>query len=351
MDTEKQPEPPLLEVENLQVSFYTTRGTVRAVRGVDIRLEAGETLGIVGESGSGKSVTARAILGLIDLPGKITGGDIRWKGQSLLGSKAGTSLTRSIRGKEMSMVFQNPMTSFDPLYTIGSQINEVLHYHLGLNDKQATERTIELLDLVGMSNPKQRSEQYPHEFSGGMRQRAMIAMALACDPQLLIADEPTTALDVTIQAQILELLAELQERLGLTTVLITHDLAVVAGVCHRVRVMYAGKFVERGDAEELFERPAHPYTVGLLKSTPRLDELVPRLFAIDGSPPDLRIPVTECAFRPRCLVAQDDCAATEPTLTSISASRETACYHPFSAEEVVEEELEAEWEAAEALDG
>ena len=339
-----EPNPPLLEVKDLSVSFYTTRGTVRAVRGVNLRLEAGETLGIVGESGSGKSVTARAILGLIDLPGRITGGDILWKGESLLHGKGAEARTRSIRGKEASMVFQDPMTSFDSLFTIGYQINEVLRYHLGMSKKAATERSIELLGLVGMSNPKQRVDQYPYEFSGGMRQRAMIAMALACEPELLVADEPTTALDVTIQAQILELLAELQERLGLAIILITHDLAVVAGVCHRVRVMYAGKFVEKGSAMDLFARPGHPYTVGLLKSTPRLDEVVPRLYAIDGSPPDLRLPVTGCSFYPRCEIGRDICLDGEPALIATRGLDEVACHFPYEAGRVIAAEMEAELE-------
>ncbi len=343
--TDVSTEPYLLEVKNLQVSFYTRRGIIRAVRGVHLKMGRGETLGIVGESGSGKSVTARAILGLVDLPGAITGGDILWNGESLLHGKGAKARARKVRGKEMSMVFQNPMTSFNPLYTIGSQIREVLKYHLGMNKKQGTERATELLSLVGMSNPKSRVDQYPHEFSGGMRQRAMIAMALASEPKLLVADEPTTALDVTIQAQILELLDDLQSRLGLTTILITHDLAVVAGVCHRVRVMYAGRFLEKGSAEEIFGKPGHPYTVGLLKSTPRLDELVPRLYSIPGSPPDLRIPVTGCTFMPRCEISEESCGVAEPLLTGKKGEREVACYRSFEAESVIEAELKAEWEA------
>ncbi|MEZ5174963.1 MAG: ABC transporter ATP-binding protein [Acidimicrobiia bacterium] len=338
---------PLLEVRDLEVSFYTQSGTVRAVRGVNLQLDPGETLGIVGESGSGKSVTARSIIGLVDMPGKITGGDILWKGQSLLYGKGAASRARKVRGKNISMVFQDPMTSFNPLMTIGAQINEVLKRHLGMNKSQATTRATELLSLVGMSDPKRRFAQYPHEFSGGMRQRAMIAMALASEPDLLIADEPTTALDVTIQAQILELLADLQERLGLTTILITHDLAVVAGVCHRVRVMYAGRFVEKGNALELFGKPGHPYTVGLLKSTPRLDEIVPRLYAITGTTPDLRLPVVGCSFAPRCEISGDECKVTEPILSTERGKRAVACYKPFVAERVIEQELEAEWEALE----
>ena len=322
---------PLLEVSNLAVSFFTERGTVRAVRGVDLRLDAGETLGIVGESGSGKSVTARAILGLVELPGKITNGDISWKGDSVVRGRGARARARALRGNEASMVFQNPMTSFNPLMSIGDQINEVLRHHLSMKKRQATERAIELLSLVGMSNPRQRVEQYPHEFSGGMRQRAMIAMALACEPELLIADEPTTALDVTIQAQILELIADLQQRLGLAVILITHDLAVVAGVCHRIEVMYAGKFIEQGSARELFGQPGHPYTAGLLKSTPRLDVIVPRLYAIEGSPPDLRTPVSGCTFHSRCEFARDECLADEPLLGTQSSERGVACRFPLGS--------------------
>ena len=320
---------PLLEVKDLAVSFFTERGTVCAVRGVSLELGAGETLGIVGESGSGKSVTARAILGLVELPGKITGGDILWKGESLVKGRGARSRAVRVRGKEVSMVFQNPMTSLNPLISIGDQINEVLRHHLAMNRRQATERTMELLSLAGISNPRRRVDQYPHEFSGGMRQRAMIAMALACEPELLIADEPTTALDVTIQAQILELIADLQQRLGLAVILITHDLAVVAGVCHRIEVMYAGRFIERGSARELFGHPAHPYTAGLLKSTPRLDVTVPRLYAINGSPPDLRNPVTGCSFYARCESGRDECLRDEPVLVGQGTGRGVACRFPL----------------------
>jgi peptide/nickel transport system ATP-binding protein len=321
----------LLEVRDLAVSFFTERGTVRAVRGVNLELNAGETLGIVGESGSGKSVTARAILGLVELPGRITGGDILWKGESVVQGRQAKRRARKMRGNEASMVFQNPMTSFNPLITIGNQINEVLRHHLGMSKREATERSMELLGLVGMSDPRRRVDQYPHEFSGGMRQRAMIAMALACEPELLIADEPTTALDVTIQAQILELIADLQQRLGLAVILITHDLAVVAGVCHRIEVMYAGRFIEQGSARELFSRPEHPYTAGLLKSTPRLDVIVPRLYAIDGSPPDLRIPVHGCTFHARCEYARDECLTEEPVLHKPGTARDVACRFPLDA--------------------
>jgi len=319
---------PLLEVEDLAVSFFTRRGTVQAVRGVSFDIRPGETLGLVGESGSGKSVTTRAILGLIDLPGRITGGDIRWRGESLLAGRAGRATIKKIRGKEIAVIFQDPMTSLNPLFTIGTQISEVIRHHLGFTKSQARERVLELLGLVGMSSPRDRLDQYPHEFSGGMRQRAMIAMALACEPALLIADEPTTALDVTIQAQILELIGDIQQRLGLAVMLITHDLAVVAGICHRVHVMYAGKLVEEGSADDIFARPAHPYTAGLLTSTPRLDVVVPKLMAIEGSPPDLRDPPPGCAFQPRCGVCDDGCQEGNPELGVVDG-RVVACRHPF----------------------
>lgn len=320
---------PLLEVTGLSVSFYTQRGTVRAVREIDLSLDKGETVGIVGESGSGKSVTARALMGLIELPGKITKGDIRWKGESLLAGDEAVRRARSIRGKDISMVFQDPMTSFNPLMSIGAQITEVLRHHCGMTRRGARERAVELLGMVGMSSPRQRVDQYPHEFSGGMRQRALIAMALACEPELLIADEPTTALDVTIQVQILELIADLQQQLGLAMILITHDLAVVAGVCDRVEVMYAGRFVERGTADEVFKTPGHPYTTGLLKATPRLDVVVPRLYAIEGSPPDLRFLFTSCSFYPRCSISTEGCLSSGSSLQIPAYGRGVACRFPF----------------------
>jgi peptide/nickel transport system ATP-binding protein len=322
-------EPKLLEVEDLQVSFFTRRGVAEAVRNVTLSLDKGETLGLVGESGSGKSVTAQAIMGLVHLPGKITAGDVRWKGQSL-GGQDGARLSRRIRGKEVAMVFQDPMTSLNPLFPVKTQIGEVLRHHMGMSRRQAYDRVIELLELVGMPSPQRRAEQYPHEFSGGMRQRIMIAMALACEPELLIADEPTTALDVTIQAQILELIAEIQARLGLAVLLITHDLGVVAGVCHRVAVMYGGKIVETGPLAELFERPGHPYTTGLLRSTPRLDLVQPRLSGIDGTPPELIQPPIGCPFQPRCPLAIDRCIEDMPPLERHDGGREVACWRAFA---------------------
>ncbi len=323
----------LLEVDDLRVQFFTRRGTVQAVRGVSLHIDRGETVGLVGESGSGKSVTSQAILGLVELPGRIVGGDVRWKGRSVVHGRAAAKYSRSIRGRELGVVFQDPMTSLNPVYTIGFQLAEVVRHHLGMNRKQATERAVELLDLVGISFPRQRVKQYPHEFSGGMRQRVIIAMALACEPELLIADEPTTALDVTIQAQVLELMAELQQRLGLAVLLITHDLGVVAGLCHRVEVMYAGKLVESGPSRELFGEPGHPYTAGLLRSTPRLDKVERRLTAIPGSPPDLRDPPTGCPFHPRCAYATSRCAAEMPELLELRPEREVACWRAFVTSE------------------
>jgi peptide/nickel transport system ATP-binding protein len=331
----------VLEVEHLQVDFFTRRGTVHAVRDVTLSIAKGETLGLVGESGSGKSVTAQAILGMIELPGQITGGDVRWKGESLVsGSHARRTIER-IRGREIAMVFQDPMTSLDPVFTIGSQMAEVLRRHQKLSKKAARARSVELLDLVGIANPAQRVKQYPFEMSGGMRQRVLIAMALACEPQLLVADEPTTALDVTIQAQILELIAELQQRLQLAVLLITHDLGVVAGVCDRVAVMYAGKIVEDAFAAELYAEPAHPYTAGLLRSTPRLDVVLDRLVAIGGSPPDLRRPPSGCAFAPRCPHRVDHCREAVPELEPFEhkgRQRQVAC---FRAEELLAPPVEA----------
>ena len=315
---------PLLEIENLVVHFTTRSGIVHGARGVSLHLGYGETLGIVGESGSGKSVTVQAVMGLITTPGEIVAGDIRWKGQSLLGP-GGKELLQKIRGKEMAMIFQDPMTSLNPLFTVGAQITEVLRHHLGMSKKQAWRRAVELLELVDISAPERRLDQHPHEFSGGMRQRVMIAMALACEPQLLIADEPTTALDVTIQAQILELLADLQQRLNLSVIMITHDLGVIAQLCHRVAVMYAGEIVEVGEALDVFENPIHPYTQGLLRATPRPDEVTERMVAIEGVPPNLISPPPGCAFSPRCQSARDGCCH-QPSLVPFGENRKVSCW-------------------------
>ena len=315
---------PLLEIEDLVVHFTTRSGIVQGARGVNLRVDLGETLGLVGESGSGKSVTFQAVMGLISIPGEIISGDIRWKGRSLL-SRVGRQFLRKARGREIAMIFQDPMTSLNPVFTVGLQIGEVLRHHLAMTKKQARSRTIELLELVNISAAEKRLTQYPHEFSGGMRQRVMIAMALACEPQLLIADEPTTALDVTIQAQILELLADLQKHLRLSVVMITHDLGVIAQICHRVAVMYAGEIVETGDAEAIFEQPVHPYTQGLLRATPRPDKVTERMVAIEGVPPDLISPPTGCAFVTRCEHAQKGCAKRQ-SLTLYEENRQVSCW-------------------------
>jgi peptide/nickel transport system ATP-binding protein len=318
----------LLEVDHLEVQFFTRRGRVQAVRDVSFSIGAGETLGLVGESGSGKSVTAQALLGLVELPGRITGGDVRWKGESLVHDAAAT--VERVRGREIAMIFQDPMTSLNPLFTVGAQIAETLRRHLKMSRKAARERAVELLDLVGIANPAQRANQHPHEMSGGMRQRVLIAMALACEPELLVADEPTTALDVTIQAQILDLVADLQDRLGLAVLLITHDLGVVAGLCDRVAVMYAGRLVELGGADALFAEPGHPYTAGLLRSTPRVDEVTDRLVSIEGAPPDLLRPPAGCPFAIRCPLAHDRCSTEMPSLDTHEEGREVACWSPFA---------------------
>lgn len=315
----------LLRIENLKVYFTTRSGIVQGVRGVNLHVRYGETLGLVGESGSGKSVTFQAALGLITSPGEIVAGDIRWKGRSLFGASQRKYLRR-VRGKEISMIFQDPMASLNPVFTIGTQISEVLRHHLGMTKRQARNRVIELLELVNISAPEKRLKQYPHEFSGGMQQRVMIAMALACEPELLIADEPTTALDVTIQAQILELLSDLQERLKLSVVMITHNLGVIAQLCHRVAVMYAGEIVEVGEAEHLFENPVHPYTQGLLRATPRPDVVTERMIAIDGVPPNLIDPPPGCAFATRCEHARDGCTHRQHSLTSYEENRRVSCW-------------------------
>ena len=320
----------ILEVEDLEVKFFTRRGVVQAVRDVTFTINRGEVLGLVGESDSGKSVTSQAIMGLTELPGRITGGDVRWKGASLLRGRKAADEMRRVRGNEIAMVFQDPMTSLNPLFTIGSQLREVTHRHLGMNKKQSTERAIDLLDLVGISNPRRRLDQRPGEFSGGMRQRVLIAMALSCEPELLIADEPTTALDVTIQAQILELLAELKDELGLSILLITHDLGVVAAMCDRVAVLSGGRLAEVGSADDVYGNPAHPYACGLLRSTPRLDDKQERLISIEGSPPDLVAPPAGCPYAPRCASATAQCNDELPELVTIEEGRSVACWHPFS---------------------
>ncbi|EMS79906.1 MULTISPECIES: ABC transporter ATP-binding protein [Desulfotignum] len=318
------PKAPLLEVRDLVVNFYTRGGVVQASRGVSFQVDYGQTLGIVGESGSGKSVAVQAVMGLIFNPGRIEGGDIFFKGRSLL-DPAGKKRVRQVRGKEIAMIFQDPMTSLNPVFTIGTQITEVLRHHLGMTKEQARKRAMDLLDMVDINAPEKRLKQYPHEMSGGMRQRVMIAMALACEPQLIIADEPTTALDVTIQAQILELLTDLQQRLNVSVILITHDLGVVAQLCHRVAVMYAGRIVEVGDADPVFAAPVHPYTRGLIRATPRLDVVTERMVSIDGVPPDLISPPRGCAFFPRCDRAGKACSRMQ-ALIALGDDRHVSCW-------------------------
>ena len=316
----------LLEIEDLRTQFFTSAGTVRAVDGISYDVEKGETVAIVGESGCGKSVSALSILRLVpDPPGRIVGGSIRFQGRDLLG--LGDAEIRKVRGRHIAMVFQEPMTSLNPVLTIGLQLTETLEHHLRLSREEARARALELLGMVGISDPERRLAQYPHHLSGGMRQRVMIAMALCCEPELIIADEPTTALDVTIQAQILELMKDLTRRLGVALVLITHNLGVVARYADRVNVMYAGKIVERGSAREIYHDPRHPYTLGLLNSVPRLDQ--PRkkkLEPIVGQPPDLARLDDGCAFRPRCSYAVERCAVEVPPLEPAVEGHLSACW-------------------------
>lgn len=315
----------ILQVKDLQVSFSTYGGEVKAVRGVSFDLHKGETLAIVGESGCGKSVTSQSIMRLIpDPPGKIVGGEILFKGKNLI------LLTepelRKIRGANISMIFQDPMTALNPTITIGEQIMEGIIQHEKLSRKQAQKAAVEMLTLVGIPSPEQRLKQYPHQFSGGMRQRIVIAMALVCKPDVLIADEPTTALDVTIQAQILELFREIQNKTGVSIILITHDLGVVAQVADRIAVMYAGKIVELGSRRDIFYQPKHPYTQGLLKSVPRLDIEKAELVPIPGSPPDLFSPPLGCAFAARCSYAMEVCDRDYPFSTALSNQHHVDCW-------------------------
>jgi len=319
----------LLNVKNLQTSFKTPRGTFPAVDGVSFHINPKETVGIVGESGCGKSVTSFSIMGLIQKPGAVTAGSIEFAGQDLV--KAPSSTMRSIRGNRIAMIFQEPMTAFNPVLTIGSQIKEQLWTHRpNLTKSDAQKRVCELLELVGIPSPETRSKQYPHQLSGGMRQRAMIAMALSCDPELLIADEPTTALDVTIQAQILDLLKTLQNEIGMAIQFITHDLGVISEVADRVVVMYAGKVVETGTSDEIFCNPKHPYTQGLLASIPRLYGNGDTLPTIEGTVPPLSAMPQGCRFADRCGFASERCEQ-EPNLEKVAEGHEVACFHPLSA--------------------
>jgi len=316
----------LLQVRNLTTQFFTSSGTVRAVDNVTFHVDEGETVAVVGESGCGKSVSALSILRLVPWPpGKIVGGSINFMGQNLL--EMGDKDIRRVRGREISMVFQEPMTSLNPVLSIGLQLTETMQHHLGLSSAQALKRAAELLEMVGISEPKRRLAQFPHHLSGGMRQRVMIAVALSCEPKLIIADEPTTALDVTIQAQILELMKDLTKRLGVALVVITHNLGVVARYADRVNVMYAGKIIEMGSAQQIYHQPHHPYTLGLLASVPRMDQpRGTRLIPIDGQPPDLTRLDGGCAFRPRCRFAVDRCAQEFPPLENIDSGHVSACW-------------------------
>jgi oligopeptide transport system ATP-binding protein len=322
----------ILQIKNLEISFNTYAGEVQAVRSVTFDLRRGETLAIVGESGSGKSVTAKSIMRLLpEANSVIKGGEAIFEGRDLL--ELSDRQMQGIRGSKIAMVFQDPMTSLDPTMRVGRQITESLKKHLGMSGSRAKERSVELMKMVGIPNAEARLMQYPHQFSGGMRQRVVIAIALACDPQILIADEPTTALDVTIQAQILELLRDLQERIGTSVILITHDLGVVAQTAHRVAVMYAGKIVETGTVREIFYNPQMPYTWGLLSSIPlptadRSQDLIP----IPGSPPDMLDPPEGCPFTPRCPYAMQICTEEMPDYTTFSAEHRAACWlhHPMA---------------------
>jgi len=317
---------PLLEVKNLKTWFYTPDGIVKAVNGISYTLNEGDALGLVGESGCGKSVSAMSLMRLIPTPpGRIVEGEVLFDGRDLL--KLSDEGIRRVRGNDIAMIFQDPMTSLNPVLTIGRQIGEALELHKGMNRQSARKRTIELLELVGIPAAGSRHDDYPHQFSGGMRQRVMIAMALSCEPKLLIADEPTTALDVTIQAQILELIKRLRTELSMAVILITHDLGVVAGVTDRINVMYAGHIVESATAEELFANPRMPYTLGLLRSMPRIDE--PRrekLVPIEGLPPDLVDAPQGCPFVPRCSYKVDRCVEENPSLEPVNRDHGIACW-------------------------
>ncbi|MFF2598223.1 ABC transporter ATP-binding protein [Streptomyces californicus] len=315
----------LLEVRDLHVEFHTREGVAKAVNGVNYSVAEGETLAVLGESGSGKSVTAQAIMGILDMPpGKIAGGEILFKDQDLL--KLKPEERRRIRGQEMAMIFQDALSSLNPVLTVGQQLGEMFVVHRGMSRKDAKDKSVELMDRVRIPAAKERVNQYPHQFSGGMRQRIMIAMAMALEPSLIIADEPTTALDVTVQAQVMDLLAELQREYNMGLILITHDLGVVADVADKIAVMYAGRIVETAPVHEIYKAPAHPYTKGLLRSIPRLDQKGRELYAIKGLPPNLtRIP-PGCAFNPRCPIARDVCRTDVPPLYEVDAGRRSACH-------------------------
>lgn len=315
----------ILDIKDERLSFFTPAGEVKALNGVSFTMNQGDVLGVVGESGSGKSVTAYSVMGLTAYPGKLVGGKVWFNGHEIENMKEKDF--RKIRGNEVSIIFQDPMTSLNPVYTIGNQIVEVIRLHTDKNKADAWARAKELLELVGINEPEKRLKQYPHELSGGMRQRVMIAIALACEPKLLIADEPTTALDVTIQAQILELMMDLKEKLGMAIIMITHDLGIVARMCEKIAVMYAGKIVEYGTTDEIFYEPKHEYTKGLLRSIPRLDSRDhERLVPIEGTPVDMLNPPKGCPFAPRCGACMKVCLREMPPRTDFSDTHYTQCW-------------------------
>ncbi|MGK5631451.1 ABC transporter ATP-binding protein [Streptomyces sp. URMC 123] len=316
---------PLLQVRDLHVEFHTRDGVAKAVNGVSYSVAAGETLAVLGESGSGKSVTAQAIMGILDMPpGRIPQGEILFRGRDML--KMSGEERRKIRGDKIAMIFQDALSSLNPVLTVGYQLGEMFRVHRGMSKKDAKAKAVELMDRVRIPAAKQRVNDYPHQFSGGMRQRIMIAMALSLEPELIIADEPTTALDVTVQAQVMDLLAELQREFNMGLILITHDLGVVADVADKIAVMYAGRIVETAPVRELYKSPAHPYTRGLLDSIPRLDQKGQELYAIKGLPPNLLNIPAGCAFNPRCPQAQDICRTDAPVLHDVAAERGSACH-------------------------
>ncbi|WP_327288932.1 ABC transporter ATP-binding protein [Streptomyces sp. NBC_01198] len=316
---------PLLDVQNLHVEFRTREGVARAVNGVEYSVDAGETLAVLGESGSGKSVTAQAIMGILDSPpGFVTQGKVLFQGRDLL--TLGTEERRKVRGARMAMIFQDALSSLNPVLNVGEQLGEMFTVHRGMSRKQARVKAIELMERVRIPAAKERIRSYPHQFSGGMRQRVMIAMAMALEPELIIADEPTTALDVTVQAQVMDLLADLQREFNMGLILITHDLGVVADVADKIAVMYAGKIVETSPVHDIYRAPAHPYTKGLLDSIPRLDQKGQELYAIKGLPPNLLHIPPGCSFHPRCPIAQDVCRVEVPPLYRVSQDRASACH-------------------------